>query len=291
MQNANELFAPTRTASTRRPRPPHDPCGQINGSRRRVRPDGRDGRRRPGAHFGGTTWSRSRPCPARAPRRRVSAARRRRRCARKALLRHRAPPEAVLASMPRSRSTSSGSRHSAHHAAPASSGARRGHLRAAAARDDVPCDEFHKPGVGGYTSWCSIKDFYSVCAALKVHRSFASPAWRGASPTSAPSRPAVQRICDILRWQKLRVGDVVFECELKYITTCAAPTYGACAAGRPSTGARALSTSTPSPRHAPARWRGGVDSLPPTEPSRGHGIVGVRSHPTHWLDFHTDHHI
>ena len=37
---------------------------------------------------------------------------------------------------------------------------------------------FHKPGVGGYTDWRSIKDFYSVYAALKVHHRWGrEPAW------------------------------------------------------------------------------------------------------------------
>jgi hypothetical protein len=43
---------------------------------------------------------------------------------------------------------------------------------------------FHKPGVGGYTDWRSIKDFYSVYAALKVHHRWGrEPAWVRESPT------------------------------------------------------------------------------------------------------------
>jgi len=47
-----------------------------------------------------------------------------------------------------------------------------------------PCEmRFHKPGVGGWTGWRSVADFYAVYEALQAHRSFSSPAWLGASST------------------------------------------------------------------------------------------------------------
>jgi hypothetical protein len=47
------------------------------------------------------------------------------------------------------------------------------------------CDaRFHKSGVGGFNEWRSIKDFYAVYAALRIHKTWSSsPAWVLVSPT------------------------------------------------------------------------------------------------------------
>ncbi len=67
------------------------------------------------------------------------------------------------------------------------------------------CDvRFHKPGVGGYTDWRSIKDFYSVYAALKVHSSWGSaPAWLGASPTCCAFETSGQQTLPGLRLKEM----------------------------------------------------------------------------------------